>query len=132
MEARTPAQEALLAQLDAALDHPVWPLFLGRRAFVPAVPVRLPDAPPAGPGLRAQGLEEALRSYPWPMARTGEREAPRELRLVIEQDDATSGESRMDVPVSFEPLDRRYQVRFVATTSIERSENQVSGENGKE
>ncbi len=30
---------ALLERLDAALRRPVWPLFLGRKAFVPSLPV---------------------------------------------------------------------------------------------
>lgn len=125
LEATTPAQEALLAHLDAALARPVWPLFLGRKAFVPALPVRLPDAPPSGPGLRPLPLEESLRAYPWPEAREGERgqyagKSPERLRLVIEVAAGPSGESRMDVPVSFRPLDRRYQTRFVQTTFLDR------------
>lgn len=122
LEATTPAQESLLAQLDAALARPVWPLFLGRKAFVPALPVRLPDAPPGGPGLRPLPLEEALRTYPWPEPREGERvgKSPERLRLIIEVAAASSGESRMDVPVSFQPLDRRYQTRFVQTTFLDR------------
>src|SRR4051812_33948460 len=57
--------EGLLRDLDAALATPVWQIFLGRKAFVPSVPIRLPDEPPRGPGLRAGPLDEALRSYPW-------------------------------------------------------------------
>ena len=120
LAATTTAHEALLAQLDLALAHPVWPLFLGRKAFVPALPIRLPDAPPYGPGLRTDGLEDALRNYPWLEARDGERphRVPQRLRLVLEET-APTGESRMDVPVSFLPLDRRYQSRFVRTTFLD-------------
>src|SRR4051812_37507508 len=57
--------EELLRTIDAALAAPVWPIFLGRKAFVPGVPVRLPDQPPRGPGLRAESLPEVLRTYPW-------------------------------------------------------------------
>lgn len=114
-------QEALLRTLNAALAAPVWPLSLGRKAFVPSVPVRLPDIPPWGPGLRTAPLEEALRDYPWPEPAPGERgEAATRLRLVIETADAVSGESRMDVPLSFEPLERRYQMRYVSTTFLDR------------
>src|SRR5258707_10852570 len=74
LEARTWAEEALLQRLDDALAHPVWPLYLGRKAFVPGEPVRLPDVAPLGPGLRVgQTLEQALHSYPWPERGLGER-----------------------------------------------------------
>ncbi|HEU5348729.1 MAG TPA: type I-E CRISPR-associated protein Cas5/CasD [Ktedonobacterales bacterium] len=122
LEAATPVQEHLLEQLDVALARPVWPLFLGRKAFVPSLPVRLPDVPPIGPGLQASGLEKALSDYPWPEARAGEivRKPPSQLRLVIEEDIPMTGESRMDVPVSFLPLDRRYQSRYVRTEFMHR------------
>src|ERR1035441_3392700 len=55
----------LLERVDRALASPVWHLFLGRKSFVAAVPVRLPDQPPWGPGLSDQALEMALRSIPW-------------------------------------------------------------------
>ena len=121
LEGATPDQEALLRTINAALAAPAWPIFLGRKAFVPSVPVRLPDEPPWGPGLRPLALEEALRAYPWPEPRAGERQHPAtRLRLVIEVDDPTSGESRMDVPVSFEPLDRRYQIRYLRTSFLDK------------
>lgn len=128
LEASTPAQDALLQQAAAALERPVWPVFLGRKAFVPTVPIHLPDAPPYGPGLRHQPLEMALRAYPWPDVREGERNRtpPDRLRLVIEEDVSTTGESRMDVPVSFLPLDRRYRSRFVRTEFIDRPADIVS------
>jgi CRISPR system Cascade subunit CasD len=115
LEASTPDHETLLARVNDALARPVWPLFLGRKAFVPATPIRLRD------GLRAEPLEEALRTYPWFTARDGEQSwrEPARVRLVIEERQPT-GESRMDVPVSFLPLDRRYQSRFVRSTFIDR------------
>ncbi len=122
LEATTSVQDDLLVQLDTALAHPVWPLFLGRKAFVPSLPIRLPDAPPHGPGLCSLRLVDALQTYPWPEPREGERvgKLANQLRLVIEDTAATSGESRMDVPVSFQPLDRRYRTRFVQTTFLDR------------
>lgn len=120
-EARTDADEALLRQLDQALLDPVWPLYLGRKAFVPARPVRLPDDPPWGPGLQPLPLREALRRYPWPTRRPGDRaDPPASLRAVIEDPSNTSGEVRMDAPVSFAPLDRRYLPRSVTTEWLAR------------
>lgn len=115
-EARTDEQESLLRSLDQALAHPVWPLYLGRKAFVPGRPIRLPDTPPWGPGLQSLPLSEALRRYPWPAHSSSDRsEPPTLLRFVIEDPMGTSGEVRMDVPVSFAPLDRRYLPRSVQT-----------------
>jgi CRISPR system Cascade subunit CasD len=115
LEASTPDQETLLTRVNDALARPVWPLFLGRKAFVPATPIRLRD------GLRPEPLEEALRTFPWLTTRDGEQRwrEPARVRLVIEERQPT-GESRMDVPVSFLPLDRRYQSRFVRTEFLSR------------
>lgn len=121
LEAHTGEQETLLRRLDHALLQPVWPLYLGRKAFVPARPIRLPDTPPWGPGLQPYPLREALHRYPWPEPRPGERaDRPSSLRMVIEDPAGTSGEVRMDVPVSFAPLDRRYLPRTVKTEWIAR------------
>lgn len=109
LEGATRSQEELLRQLDVALAHPVWPLYLGRKAFPPAGPVRLPDAPPHGPGLRAGAVRDALLQYPWP----ADRDQP--LRFILEDVDGSSGETRQDTPVSFLPLNRRYAPRFVTT-----------------
>lgn len=114
LEGATPAQESLLQSLDAALAAPIWPLFLGRKSYVPDMPIRLPDAPPAGPGLRAATLEEALtdaqvmQQFP---------ASPGEARLVIEcASDDPDAEERADWPLSFAPLDRRYRTRYVKVT----------------
>lgn len=102
----------LLAQLDAALGRPRWQLFLGRKGYAPGRPVRLPDAPPEGPGLRPVSLEAALRGYPWP---EGGEEV---LRFVL---DATLGEGvdvREDRPISFALGDRRYASRTTRTAFL--------------
>jgi CRISPR system Cascade subunit CasD len=96
----------LLNQLDAALAAPVWPLYLGRKSFVPGVSVRVPD------GLRQEAsLVEVLRAYPWQPRRDGER-PPERLRLVLEAEDGL-GEPRPDVPLSF--AERRFTIRHVRT-----------------
>jgi len=98
---------ALLTQLHAALRDPVWPLFLGRKAFVPSPPIYLPD------GLRKrEDLLTSLKWYPF----LGRGEAPRQLRLVL--DDPENGEQvRPDQPISFAA--RRFAPRRVTTTFIE-------------
>ena len=91
---------ALLARLQEALQHPVWPLSLGRKAFVPAEPVFLPDGLKTG-----TALLEALAAFPY----LGRGEPPASLRMVIED---TAGELvRHDQPLSFE--ERRFSPRRV-------------------
>ncbi|MCX6022800.1 MAG: type I-E CRISPR-associated protein Cas5/CasD, partial [Chloroflexi bacterium] len=118
--------EELLHRLNAALAAPVWPLFLGRKAFVPGLPVRLPDAAPWGPGVRPEPLADALRSYPWrDDPRRTRFELPKRLRVVLETADPRHGEARRDTPLSFVPSDRRFALRYVLTTTV-----QLGGEDG--
>ncbi len=79
-----------LREVHRALQSPRWPLFLGRKAFVPGCPVWLPD------GLRENTpLREALARYPLLTARaTSSR-----LRLVLE--DPHGPIVRPDQPLSF-------------------------------
>lgn len=101
----------LLARLDADLRQPLWALSLGRKAFVPSVPVRLPDGGPGGP-CWAMGLEDALGAWTWPT--DGEERLP----IVVEcgpGDEAA--ETRRDVPVDFAA--RRFAVRYVRQGWVE-------------
>jgi len=89
----------LLETIQAALRDPVWPQFLGRKAFPPAEPVWLED------GLRrGSELLEALTAYPWQgrdpcLPAGGRQRAPERLRLVLE--DPTGPEVRRDQPISY-------------------------------
>ena len=97
----------LLAHLHAALRDPVWPLYLGRKAFVPGEPIWLAD------GLRpGEELETALRSYPY--LGSSARKRPAQARLVIE--DPEGAEVRPDQPLSF--AERRFAPRRVRTVLI--------------
>lgn len=92
----------LLGQLHRALQDPHWPLFLGRKAFVPAEPVWLAD------GLMPDAdAAEALAEYRW-LGRSGQPH-PETVRLVIE--DPAGSEVRPDQPLSFSP--RRFAPRRV-------------------
>jgi len=98
---------SLLRRLHDAMRSPIWPLYLGRKAFVPGAPVWLED------GLRADtDLVDALTSYPWLGAPY--REPPEQLRLILE--DAAGAEVRPDQPLSF--AERRFALRRVATTFV--------------
>ncbi|MCS6803442.1 MAG: type I-E CRISPR-associated protein Cas5/CasD [Dehalococcoidia bacterium] len=101
-------EEALLRRLDDALRRPVWPLFLGRKSFVPGKPVRLPDEPPSGPGLQPGTLEEVLARHDRP---------PGRQRVVIDALPGPSSEPRPDVPVDFAA--RRFATRSVRSWLLE-------------
>lgn len=97
---------ALLTELQAALQSPAWFLFLGRKAFIPAERIWLPD------GLRDTDLVTTLSTYPW----LGRDAAPERLRLVV--DDSAGSIIRDDYPLSFEPrrfLPRRMRGETVPT-----------------
>ncbi len=110
----------LLRQLDAALAAPVWQLFLGRKSYVPGIPIRLPDDPPQGPGLRDEPLDEALRTYPWPGSLPDQQGGiPSLVRLVLERQRADA-EVRRDLPISF--ATRQFGIRTVITEWLQRPE----------
>ena len=99
----------LLRCLDDALRNPVWQLCLGRKAFVPGVPVYIPG------GLRVgERLEDALTVYPWPRWDVDvpvPRNRPEALRLSIEDD--VGEDVRMDQPTCFSFHTRRFLPRRV-------------------
>jgi len=99
---------ALLEQIQHALQHPIWQIFLGRKAFVPAAPVWMRD------GIRAGvSLEDALQNYGWICAwKTGR--ALQQVRMVIEH--PAGEQARPDVPLSF--AERRFSSRRVTTRML--------------
>jgi CRISPR system Cascade subunit CasD len=110
-------EEALLRRIDRALAEPRWQLCLGRKAMSPGAPVRLPDDPPRGPGLRRESVEEALRAYPLFAAdRRRGQHSPRDCRLILDADSGSTAEVRRDVPLSF--AERTFGVRYVATRTV--------------
>jgi len=106
----------LLQKLDHALERPRWQLFLGRKGYPPSRPVRLPDEPPLGPGLRPLGLRDALLQYPWPEG--GEDR----LRFVFDAEQGALGDARADVPLSFDIGKREFATRYTTTEFIARAE----------
>jgi CRISPR system Cascade subunit CasD len=99
---------ALLSEAHGALRDPYWPLYLGRKAFVPGEPVWLAD------GLLLDvGLLDSLMAYPWLGAHT--RHRPEQVRVILEDPEGT--EVRPDQPVSF--AQRLFAARRVRTLYIE-------------
>ncbi|MGW0334737.1 type I-E CRISPR-associated protein Cas5/CasD [Streptomyces sp. NPDC003011] len=119
--------EESLRRLHHALLHPRWPLYFGRKAFVPARPiVSSGDREP--PAITDQSLEEALASHPWlenqPRARhrartKAEDEAVPWLRTVVDADPSMLDvELRHDHPITFSEQERRYAPRAVHISHV--------------
>lgn len=112
--------ESQLRELDHALRHPVYPLFLGRRSCPPTMPLTL--------GIRPLPLVEALEQEPWqgrpwvPRRVEGRlRSLPTQPSAVKLQAEAVAGEvgdQQRDVPVSFDLTHRRYAMRAVTSRSV--------------
>lgn len=96
----------ILRKIHISLHNPVWPLYLGRKSFVPEQPVCL--------GFREGDLEEILRSIPWRQRKHNENK-PDSLRLILECG-PDEGAMRMDNPISFAVHERRYSPRYVKNT----------------
>ena len=83
---------ALLQQLQQALLHPVFPLYLGRRCCPPTLPLCL--------GVRPGSLQEVLQAEP-PLC------PGRQSRILLDADPLEPGTApQRDVPVSFDPHHR--------------------------
>ena len=103
--------EALLQELEVALRHPVYPLYLGRRSCPPTLPLCL--------GIRQGSVMDVLRAEP-PLVQTN-RQAP--LRIVADADPADAATvPKRDLAVSFSPVHRQYGFRPVREWTIDRPE----------
>jgi len=101
--------EVLLAQIEHALRHPVFPLFLGRRSCPPEGKLSL--------GIRkGMPLLEALREEPWLVSDWQRRREASQvhLRIVIDGDETdTNGYFQRDVPLSFDQNHRKFGFRRI-------------------
>ncbi|BEV13494.1 type I-E CRISPR-associated protein Cas5/CasD [Herbaspirillum sp. DW155] len=94
---------SLLDTIHRALQRPVWPLSLGRKAMPPSLPVWLPE------GVQQGDLLTVLGSWPRLATVQGEQ-AGQPLRLMLEH--PSEGAVRLDQPVG--PFaQRRFGPRFV-------------------
>lgn len=94
-----------LEEIDVALDSPVWPLCLGRKSYVPSVPVRHGTGP-----VPSRPIDALMR------ARWGDGDPRR--RLVVEVSPMGGGRPRDDVPQSFRRDGRLYSRRYVRDIAI--------------
>ncbi|WP_017569814.1 type I-E CRISPR-associated protein Cas5/CasD [Nocardiopsis halotolerans] len=111
-------EEDLVAELYRAVRAPVYLPYLGRRSCPPARPVDLGE-PVDG------SVEDVLEGQPWQASRRWQRqrrwreEAEVELSTLV---DAAPGERRADslrdLPLSFDPVHRRYGLRSVSSGQV--------------
>ncbi|WP_405889424.1 type I-E CRISPR-associated protein Cas5/CasD [Streptomyces sp. NBC_00133] len=101
----------LVETLESAVRHPAFPLALGRRSCPPSQPLSL--------GVRATGIEKALRQEPWQASRrVREQHRAREqdterVDLCATLEDAEGDEVLHDVPQSFGHRSRSFTSRRV-------------------
>lgn len=108
----------LLQEVQAALQAPVWPLYLGRRGYVPSVPPWVSD------GLVDDDLVDALakaRLDDGPTANGGKSRT-----IVNECGPGEDGDLRQDLPLSFAPGDRRYGNRRTKRTRMEVTDHDLA------
>jgi CRISPR system Cascade subunit CasD len=113
-----------LRELDDALRNPVYPLFLGRKSYVPSLPIALPR----NGVLENVDLESALGTQAWRYLREAEKRELSEsrrsrLRLRIETTDFENGSASNDFPLDF--ARRRFRPRVVREGSIAIAPEQV-------
>jgi CRISPR system Cascade subunit CasD len=110
----------VLREIEAALREPHWQLFLGRKSFVPAVPIYHPPRLGEGSGIRETGLRKALKAEPaWmpEVAWRPDQGGDGRVRFVVQAEEGEStGELRFDQPVADSFRTRRFQPRYVRTT----------------
>jgi len=103
----------LLQKINIALQNPFWQLSLGRKAFVPALPVYLKD----GLMVDCGNLSEALKGYPFLLPRS--KNAPKSLRLEIELDFGEPYDRvKQDQPISFVSNRRQFNLRYLQNSAV--------------
>ena len=114
----------LVERIASAVGDPRWPLFLGRRSCPPSVPIGsiAPRVVEATPAEAIVGVVLGVRR--------GDK-APPKIRMVVEAD-AANGDARMDVPLSFELYERRFEQRWVRSQWIDTTALTLNGPPSKD
>lgn len=106
------ADRDLLQTIAQALQHPVFPLFLGRRSCPPTGPIVI--------GIREEQLLESLKNVEWQASEWYRRKnVAGRLHILCEAccaDDVAI--VRHDLPVSFSPVHRQFAFRSIAKETI--------------
>ncbi len=112
---------SFLEKLEKAISHPVYPLFLGRRSCPPTFPLLL--------GILEGKIEQLLLEYPLLDQTESDKQPHRRLVLECSPEEGTP---RMDAPVSFDPLYRKYRTRYVKNLFCSPPLQQTEKSEGKE
>jgi CRISPR system Cascade subunit CasD len=102
----------LIERVYAALRSPQWPLFLGRKSYVPSNPL----CDPRGP-FEAADIADALKSRPL----LAHRDKDERVRIELDAEN-NCGALRYDDPISFDEKRRDYAARYVKTDYIPASD----------
>lgn len=116
---------AFLEQLEWALKHPKYPLFLGRRSYVPDRPVWCKNGL-----LQNTDLLSALKSARWLC--DGEQNPHNwypKLRICVDAGMGSIGYPQKDLPISFDPKHRRMTWRDVRVEEVDLAKIRSSSEN---
>lgn len=105
-----------LESIHQSVMRPYWPLFLGRKGYLPSPGVFLEN------GLHEEPLPEALKfrflGRDWPVDEDGKEPESIKLPVSVENRESTEGSLRMDQPLgSF--VERRFGARLVIPGSVE-------------
>lgn len=117
--------EELLAGLAEAVNHPAFPLALGRRCCVPSEPLLVRPEGQSSSLLWQGDLDSILAAVPWQASRPYRGRVERssgaipEVRLAVTTDSSNGTETRVDVPVSFAHRDRSFTTRYVSQSWVE-------------
>lgn len=103
--------KALLDGISTALRKPEWPLFLGRKSYVPSEPVFIEN------GLVEWSLRDALIKWPWLSTERKWEQTPEKLLISLESTDG-SGALKMDQPLS-SFAERRFSARFLCSEWVD-------------
>lgn len=108
-------EDDFIDQLDDALRHPVFPLYLGRRSCPPAGPLTLGTR-------RGASVADVLGTEPWRAAPWWQRtfRSPTvTLETVVDAEPgAADGVTVADLPISFDPERRLYGLRTVERGTV--------------
>lgn len=118
-----------------ALARPEWPIYLGRKAFVPARPVVAPERDGSFLGIAEMSMVDRIRTHPWLEQRTELRQraarvvrdgGEHALRTLEETGpDDEIAEPRRDVPVSFHPRRHLFATRSVRAGEVPLTEELI-------
>lgn len=106
----------LLNKVQNSLANPIWQMYLGRKAFIPGLPVYLTD------GLKPDwtDLKFALTNYPY-LLLNRKRGQSESLRLEIEAEFGQGDRVKQDQPISFVSADRQFGLRYLKSEGVEQA-----------